>query len=310
MEKNLKNPPLFIANWKMNMPLTSARDFLDKHHQKLELVAQENNAQIALCPSFLALDYFCQKTENSVLKIGAQDCSEHQSGAYTGQVDASSLAFMGCSYGIVGHSERRQYCGETDEMVAEKMVRLIENGITPIVCVGETEQEFAGKKTKEALTRQIAPIIARLTELQSQEPGSGALQGNREQSSGTKIIIAYEPVYAIGAGVAPDTAHLTDIFGWLQETVHKSARSAFEKNGLRQNGQAQNRIEFGKPAGQDALSPADIRLVYGGSVTEENAQALLAIPHVSGLLIGGASLDFQKFQNIVFSNSRRQIISN
>lgn len=300
MKENQKKASLFIANWKMNMPFASAREFLDKHQKALEHTAREHDTQVVLCPSFLALDYFCTKTKNSNvaknswLQIGAQDCSAYKSGAYTGQVDASSLAFMGCSYGIVGHSERRQYYGETDEMVAEKAARLMENGITPILCIGETEQEFASKKTKEVLMRQLGPVIAQLTESQAQAPSSGAQQSNREQSPHAKIIIAYEPVYAIGAGTAPDISHLTEIFAWLQDTIHKNAAGAF----------GENKIASGERTGQDTPYRADIRLIYGGSVTEDSASALLAIPHVSGLLIGTASLDFQKFQNIVSSSSR------
>jgi triosephosphate isomerase len=173
------------------------------------------------------------------------------------------------------------------------------------LCIGETEQEFASKKTKEVLARQLESVIARLkkntptatpnfsgSQLSTPIPTP---QAELAQKSRTKIIVAYEPVYAIGSGAAPDIAHLTEIFGWLQETIHKSAGA---KDGIGESGQAENKLET------EAIHKADIRLVYGGSVTEGNAQALLAIPHVSGLLIGTASLDFQKFQNIVSSNNR------
>lgn len=257
----IKKPFLFVANWKMNMPLKAARAFVVDNCAQLHKIAQADASKtIVLCPSFVSLGVVYATISSTAIKMGAQDCSPHESGAYTGEVDALSLRQAGCSYAIVGHSERRAYFGETDEVVAKKVEQLLDCSIEPIVCIGETQHEYENKQTFELLARQLRPVLHVWVS---------------KMSSGEAIpdymTIAYEPVWSIGTGLVPDAHYLTQVFDWI---VNECERSAPELS-------------------------KHVRLLYGGSVSEHNASEILRIPFVGGLLIGGASLDFQKFQNIV-----------
>lgn len=246
-------PLLFVANWKMNMPLAKARSFINTHLSDLVLLTQKQNATIVICPSFVALSDVCKKTQKTTLKIGAQNCSEHTIGAYTGEIDAASLAQVGCTYALVGHSERRTYFHENNESVGKKITQLLENNIIPIACIGETQADYASNQTFIILTEQLKTIIA-------------------HAKLAKTIIIAYEPVWAIGTNNTPDNSYLTAIFLWLTETV------------------------------TNQLSATEVSFLYGGSVHENNASHIIRINHVDGLLVGNMSLDFQKFQNIVSSS--------
>lgn len=244
---------LFVANWKMNMPFTKAHSFIRTHLSALELLAQKSHSTIIICPSFIALSDIYMQTQKTSIKIGAQSCSEHVAGAYTGEVDALSLAQAGCAYTLVGHSERRTNFNESSKIIGGKIRRLLENNIIPIICVGETYNDYIGGRTFDILTEQIAPIIT-------------------HSKHAKTIIIAYEPVWSIGSGTIPDNDYLTSIFSWLSDTTTSQ------------------------------LPTTNLFFLYGGSVNEHNAQQIIHINHVHGLLIGSMSLDFQKFQNIVSSS--------
>ncbi len=187
-------PSLFVANWKMMMPLTKAISFCKDN--KNTLIVLSNSSQLIICPSFPILKLLTTIFENTQVAIGAQNCSRYKEGAYTGEVSSEMLAAMGCLYCIIGHSERRRYFGETNEDVAEKAKQLLACNIQPIICIGETKQEYENQETFRVLTEQLAPICHTI---------------KKEKS----IIIAYEPVWSIGTGIIPSQRYLTMIFSWL-----------------------------------------------------------------------------------------------
>jgi triosephosphate isomerase len=242
---------LIAGNWKMNASLAGSealvRGVLDG------LAAQAPACDVAMCvpaPYLAALQGWL--AGQTVVRSGAQDLSQHASGAYTGEVSADMLRDFGVRYCLVGHSERRQYHGETDEVVAAKTQRALAAGITPIVCVGETLAERDGGRTEEVVRRQLAAVVH--------------LNGHCI----TEIVVAYEPVWAIGTGrtATPEQA----------QQVHAVLRAQLAA----------------------ASSHADgIALLYGGSMNASNAASLLAQPDIDGGLIGGASLKAADFLAIV-----------
>lgn len=238
--------PLFIANWKMYKTYDEAISFAKDHHEELVSLSKNGN-QIIISPSFLCLDQFCKIFKGSSVSICAQNCSTKQSGPYTGEVDAPSLAQIGCQYTIVGHSERRHLFYETSYDIAAKIELLFQNKIVPIICIGETIATYLKGDTVNVLREQLESILF-ITKQYS-----------------LAYCIAYEPVWAIGTGKTPNSQELTDIFQWLSETVN-DPKCTF---------------------------------LYGGSADEKNSAFLLQIPHVGGLLIGGASCNFQTLKKIV-----------
>lgn len=188
----------------------------------------------------------------SAIEVGAQDVSAQASGAYTGEVSAAMLKDLGCRYVIVGHSERRQYHGETDELVADKARAALASGVTPIVCVGETLAEREAGRTEEVVRRQLAVVI----------------RANGHCIS--EMVLAYEPVWAIGTGktASPEQA----------QAVHAVLRAQLK-------------------AATD--QPARVKILYGGSMNAANAASLLAQPDIDGGLIGGASLKAPDFLKII-----------
>jgi len=235
-------PFIYAANWKMQLSFSQAISYAEKNsHAFAELTT---HGTIIVFPSFDALYPITQQFEQTHVATGAQNCSAYASGAYTGQVQAQSLNDIGCSYCIIGHSEQRTACQKRNQVIAEQAEQLIQVGIIPIICIGETKEQRDNKQTKEILTKQLAPL--------------------NEIKKSHNIIIAYEPIWAIGTGTIPESRELTETISWITE---------------------QNNMP----------------VLYGGSVNEENASTLKAIPEVAGFLIGGASLDFQKFKKIVLS---------
>lgn len=237
---------IIVANWKMYQPYERAIAFVRDHRGQLEQLIKAPN-ELIIAPSFVCLDAIRQLLKESPIKICAQDCAPFASGAYTGEVDAASLAQLNCTYAIIGHSERRELCGETDEDVATKVNLLLKNNITPIMCIGETLEDYEEGRTLEVLGFQIDHAIDILK--QAQKP----------------YCIAYEPIWAIGTGKVPSKEDLENTFEWIFEY----------------------------------MSDPNATLLYGGSVTEKNATQILKTPHVNGLLIGGASCDFQTLKKIV-----------
>ena len=239
---------LIAGNWKMNGSLAANEALLKA------IVAGLANA---VCDVAVAVPapYLAQVqalTAGSTVAVAAQDVSKHEAGAYTGEVSAAMLRDFGARYALVGHSERRQYHGETDAVVAEKAQRALAAGITPIVCVGETLQEREAGQTEAVVKRQLAAVIH--------------LNGHCI----SEVVVAYEPVWAIGTGrtASPEQA----------QAVHAVLRAQLAA----------------------ASEHADrIRLLYGGSMNAANAAELLAQPDIDGGLVGGASLKAPDFLQII-----------
>jgi len=234
---------LVVGNWKMNGGLTANAALL------AALTADwkpEAGRAIAVCVPFPYLGQAQAALTGTPVAWGAQNVSEHQAGAYTGEVAASMLVDFGCRYTIVGHSERRQLYADTDSGVAAKAAALLAVGVTPIVCVGETLAEREAGTTEAVVLRQLDAVLA--------VTGADA----------RRLVVAYEPVWAIGTGRTATTAQAQDVHATLR------ARLA-------------------------AAGAADIPLLYGGSVKADNAGALFAMPDIDGGLIGGASLKAGEF---------------
>lgn len=241
---------LIAGNWKMNGSL--ARNAVLLSALKAELGRPV--CAIAVCVPAPYLAQCRDQLSGSPLAWGGQDVSEHESGAYTGEVSAAMLADFGCAYVIVGHSERRSYHGETDAMVAQKTRRALDAGLTPIVCVGETLAERESGRTGDIVARQMDAV---LTAIDSADTG--------------RIVVAYEPVWAIGTGrtATPQMA----------QDVHALLRSRL--------------------AARNAGAAETVQILYGGSMKPDNAKDLLAMPDIDGGLIGGASLKAADFLAIV-----------
>ncbi len=243
---------VFIAaNWKMHKTLEEARTLAREVRQGLSAGLQ---AEVALAPPFTALAAVAGELTGSGLGLAGQDTFWERQGAYTGAISPLMLQDVGCRYVIVGHSERRQYFGETDEIVNRKLKAVLEVGLCPICCIGETLEERQKGITLEVVARQLRQGLA----------GLGPL-------SGEQLVLAYEPVWAIGTGLTatPEQA----------QSVHAFIRSQLQGFGI-------------------AAAEA-IRILYGGSVTPDNAASLLAQADIDGALVGGASLKTASFLGIV-----------
>jgi triosephosphate isomerase len=236
---------LVVGNWKMNGGLKQNDALLASLRAGWKATP---GRQMAVCVPFPYLWQAQAALSGSAIAWGAQDVSERAPGACTGQVSAAMIAEFGCRYAIAGHSERRTLCGESDAMVAAKAEAALQAGLTPIVCVGETLAEREGGATQRVVTRQLDAVIAAL----------GARIG--------AIVLAYEPVWAIGTGrtASPEQA----------QEVHRLLRA---------------RLTAAAPAAKDVL------VLYGGSVKADNAKELFGCPDIDGGLIGGASLKADEF---------------
>ena len=193
---------IVLANWKMELTHHQSLAWLNKHYTALVTVLRQNTpVTLVLCPSFTCLEQFNKITHKTVIKIGAQDCSYALSGAYTADTSPQTLQELGCTYCIVGHSERRRYYHETDAHIAQKVKLLIEHSITPVVCIGETEQERSHNTVYTRLTEQLEPVFNIIHEHKA------------------PFCIAYEPVWAIGTGVTPTSQQLSSVLAWIQNYI-------------------------------------------------------------------------------------------
>jgi len=243
--------PLIAGNWKMYKTINEAVELANGIKREL---LDFNDAEIALCPPFTSLDSVYEVIMDTDIKLGAQNLYWQKEGAFTGEVSAPMLKDCGCEYVIIGHSERRKYFGETDENVNKKIKIALAVGLTPIVCVGETLEEREAQKTIAVVQRQL----------------DQGLKGLKEDEF-SKIVIAYEPVWAIGTGktATPQQA----------QEVHKFIRNWIEKK--YSNGIAQKTI-----------------ILYGGSVKPANISELMSEEDIDGALVGGASLEVSSFVDI------------
>jgi triosephosphate isomerase (TIM) len=192
---------LFIAgNWKMNKTATEAVEILSD--LKGKVAGFEGKAKVAICPTFTALDRAVKAVAGTNIKIGAQDISEYASGAYTGEISTSMLLDLGVEYVIIGHSERRQYHAETDELVSKKAKVVLDAGLLPIVCLGETLEERETNKTSEVITKQVKGSLAGLS-----------------SDEMVKTTIAYEPIWAIGTGKTASPAQAQEVHALIRKLL-------------------------------------------------------------------------------------------
>jgi triosephosphate isomerase len=242
--------PYLAANWKMNKTIEEAESFLGAFLPK----AADAEAEVVICPSFVALKPVVEICAQSRVKVAAQNMHEAESGAYTGEVSAPMLREVGVDGVILGHSERRQYFNESDEALARKLPAALAAGLEPILCVGESEQQRDAGETEAVLSRQLQ---ADLGEVDSGQMGA--------------VVIAYEPVWAIGTGrtATPEQAQEAVLF--IRDLLRERDQGAAER----------------------------VRIVYGGSVKPDNAAELIGQPDIDGALVGGASLDPDDFAAIV-----------
>jgi len=243
--------PFIAGNWKMHKTLAEARALARDIRER---AAPGRRAEVALAPPYTALAAVAQELAGSDIRLAAQDTFWEQQGAYTGAISAPMLADVGCYYVIVGHSERRQHFGDTDAAVNRKLNAVVAAGLIPILCIGETREEREADKTLQVVRTQL-------------EGGLGTIK----PATGDALVIAYEPVWAIGTGLTatPEQA----------QTVHHFIRSLLR--------------EFVGPVAEA------IRIQYGGSVTPDNAATLLSQPDIDGALVGGASLKPELFLPII-----------
>ena len=237
---------LIAGNWKMNGGLAANSRLLDRLASQWVSMPERTLAVCVPAPYLAQAEAALQGTP---IAWGAQDVSEHAAGAFTGEVSASMVAEFGCRYAIVGHSERRRMHGETDAIVGAKSVAALKAGLTPIACVGETLEEREQGATDAVVGRQVDALI-------------GALGADCAQ-----VVIAYEPVWAIGTGVTASPAQA--------QAVHAAIRARLAREGAE-----------------------GVAIVYGGSVKPAGAGALFAMPDIDGALVGGASLDADEFMMI------------
>jgi triosephosphate isomerase len=243
--------PLVAGNWKMNKTVAEARELVSILSPKLQEIA---NVEKVLCPPYLAIPLLAEMLRGSGIGLGAQNLYWEQKGAFTGEI-APGMVREFCDYVIIGHSERRTYFGDTDETVNRKVSAAIKAGITPIVCVGETLDQYEAGQTSEVVRRQIKFGLAGIDPVDS--------------ASTRRIIVAYEPVWAIGTGKASSGENANQV----HEKVIRPALSDL----------------FGEE------NAGAIRILYGGSVTASNASEFFAFSDIDGALVGGASLKPDEF---------------
>ena len=245
---------IIAGNWKMNKTRAEAETLI---RELIPLVADTRNTVI-ICVPYTDLQVAAELTRGTNIHVGAQNCHWKESGAFTGEIAPSMLRESGVEYVVIGHSERRTYFGETDATVLARAKAALAAGLKPIVCIGETLQERNDGRTEEVLTRQVTEGFKDISE---------------EELS--RMIVAYEPVWAIGTGVTATDEQANEAIGYI--------RGVFAR-------------KYGKAAA-DALY-----IQYGGSMNEGNAAGLLAMSDVDGGLIGGASLVASKFAAIVHAH--------
>jgi triosephosphate isomerase len=243
--------PLIAGNWKMYKTVAEAEELIGA---LLPRVSSVQRTEVAICPPFTALSAMVDSTRGSRVAVYAQNMHQADEGAFTGEVSAPMLTEIGASGVILGHSERREYFNETDKALAQKVPAAFAAGLQPILCVGETEEEREQGDTERKLRHQVQEDLARLDTERLGE-----------------VIIAYEPIWAIGTGRVATPEEAQEAIGFIRALV---ADRSLEQAGR-------------------------TRVLYGGSVKPENAAELLALPDVDGALVGGASLEAESFASIV-----------
>jgi triosephosphate isomerase len=243
--------PLIAGNWKMYKTVAEAEEYIQA---LLPRVSSTDGVEVAICPTYTALQAMVDSTRGSRVAVFAQNMHQAPEGAFTGEVSAAMLSELDVAGVILGHSERRELFGETDRALQLKVPTALEAGLQPILCVGETEEERDRGDTERKLRHQVQEDLAKVPIERLGE-----------------IVIAYEPIWAIGTGRVATPEQAQDAIAFVRALVADRSREEAERT----------------------------RVLYGGSVKPENAAELLALPDVDGALVGGASLDAESFAAIV-----------
>jgi len=244
--------PIIIANWKLHKTIPEARQFVAALSQQCP---DPGPLDVVIAPPFTGLAALQEALHTTPFHLAAQDLFWESSGAYTGEISAPMLVDVGCTYVIVGHSERRQYFGETDETVGKKVAAALQGGLHPIVCIGESLEQRQAGETFRVLEHQV-------------RHGLAACQSD----VGSRVVLAYEPLWAIGTGVTATPGQAQEVHGYLRTLLTTL---------------------WGEPVART------IRIQYGGSVRPENIAALMAERDIDGALVGGASLEAHSFAQLL-----------
>ena len=244
--------PIIMANWKSNGSISQAKDLCEKIAKNYS--KYNPKADVVVCVPFPYISYVQSVISSSGIKVGAQNLSQYGSGAYTGEISAAMLKDLGVDYVIIGHSERRSLFDETDAIISRKVQNALNEGLKVILCVGETLEQRNLGKVNEVISNQLNAVLSEVSLLQQEN-----------------IIIAYEPVWAIGTGLAATPEQVNEVHAEIRKVVAKV------------NPNLENVI----------------RIVYGGSVNSGNAAEIFKLPDVDGGLIGGASLKPNDFNQII-----------
>ena len=241
--------PIIAGNWKMNNTASQGVALVNA----IAPLVTDANCDVVVCVPAINIPAISEAIKSTNIKLGAENVHFAEKGAYTGEISAAMLLEYGVEYVIIGHSERRQYFGETDETVNKRTLTALANGITPIVCIGELLEEREGGKTEEVLATQIHEGLKGIEDI-------------------TKIVIAYEPVWAIGTGKTATAEQANETIAFIRKTVGEMFCPCCAK---------------------------EVRIQYGGSMNAGNCKELMAMPEIDGGLIGGASLKAPDFAAIV-----------
>jgi triosephosphate isomerase len=240
-----------VGNWKMNLLIN---DGLTLAREIVECTQELKEAQVWVAPSYLALPKIAE-LNNNTFKVGAQNCHWEDAGAYTGELSPAMLKECGAKFAIIGHSERRQYFGETDQSVALRAAKAYDSGLDVIVCVGETLAQREGGVTSKILKEQLSVALINLV--------------SRVNQGKNRLLIAYEPVWAIGTGRVASLSEIAEAHSLIASTV--------KELGFQQQ----------------------LPILYGGSVKPDNFGEIIKLDSVDGALVGGASLDFSSFEKLI-----------
>lgn len=243
----LMRKPLVIGNWKMNGSRRSIGQLLDG----IEVLGRQSTVEVAVCPPLVYLAEVARRIAATGLRLGAQQVSEYEGGAYTGEVGAAMLADVGCDYVLIGHSERRALFGD-GARVARQLAAALRAGLIPVLCLGEDAGQREARDTRAVLVGQLA--------------AAGLLDGSTTVADMKGLVIAYEPVWAIGTGNPASPGDAQQAHRWIREAL--------------------------------GASGAEVHILYGGSVTADNVAELMDRPDVDGVLVGGASLRAEEFTAI------------
>jgi triosephosphate isomerase len=243
--------PYIAGNWKMNKLRAGTTSYVQ---ELLPLIAGRDGVDVGICVPFTSLEAAVKAAEGSALRVFAQNVHEEESGAFTGEVSCSMLQEIGVDGVVIGHSERRQFFGETDKALQRKLPAVLACGLEPILCVGELEEERENGETERRLRHQVQEAFEDVPE-----------------DLVTRVVIAYEPVWAIGTGKVATPEIAQDACAFIRALVHDKYNDLSDQ----------------------------VRIQYGGSVNDENARELLGQPDIDGALVGGASLDPAKFARII-----------